>query len=82
MELTDLLQQLDEIEAQSPHDALALYQPGTSTEQFFQRLCEAYLATSDDQREQAGRSRIKAIIEVEDPVADVGEARVHGPLKP
>ena len=31
-----------------------------------------------DQREQAGRRRIQAIVEVEDPVADMGEARVHG----
>ena len=31
-----------------------------------------------DQLEQPGRGRIKAIVEVEDPVADVGEARVHG----
>ena len=30
-----------------------------------------------DQREQAGRRRVQAIVEVEDPVADVGEARVH-----
>jgi len=52
MELADLLQQLDEIELQSPHDALALYQPGALTEQFFQRLCAAYLEASDDQREQ------------------------------
>jgi hypothetical protein len=30
-----------------------------------------------DQREQTGRSRVQAIVEVENPVADVGEARVH-----
>ena len=30
-----------------------------------------------DQREQARRCRIKAIVEIENPVADVGEARVH-----
>jgi hypothetical protein len=32
-----------------------------------------------DQREQAGRGRIEAIVEIEDPVADMCEARVHGP---
>ena len=30
-----------------------------------------------DQREKPGRRGIEAIVEVEDPVADVGEARVH-----
>ena len=34
-----------------------------------------------DQREQAGRRGIEAIVEVEDPVADVGEARVHERLE-
>ncbi len=52
MELINLLQQLDEIETQSPHDALTLYQPGTQTEPFFFRMCEAYRAASNDQREQ------------------------------
>ena len=28
------------------------------------------------------RSRIQAIVEIEDPVADVGEARVHGRAAP
>jgi hypothetical protein len=31
-----------------------------------------------DQREQPSGSRVQAIVEIEDPVADVGEARVHG----
>ncbi len=33
-----------------------------------------------DQFEQPVSSRIQAIVEVEDPIADVGEARVHGSL--
>ena len=35
-----------------------------------------------DQREQARRSRVKAIVEVENPVADVGEASVHSGIAP
>ena len=31
-----------------------------------------------DELEESGGRRIKTIVEVEDPVADVGEARVHG----
>ena len=31
-----------------------------------------------DQLEQLARGRIEAIVEVEDPVADVGEAGIHG----
>ena len=35
-----------------------------------------------DQREQARRRRVKAIVEVENPVADMGEARVHKRRQP
>ena len=35
-----------------------------------------------DQLEQLASSRIEAIVEVEDPVADVGEARVHERPRP
>jgi hypothetical protein len=30
-----------------------------------------------DQRKQSRRRRVKAIVEIEDPISDVGEARVH-----
>ena len=31
-----------------------------------------------DQREQAGRGRVQAIVEIEDPVAYMGKLRIHG----
>src|SRR4030095_12086777 len=35
-----------------------------------------------DQREQPGRRRIKAIVEIEDPIADMSKARVHAASGP
>ena len=35
-----------------------------------------------DKRKQAGRRRVEAIVEVENPVADVGETRVHSGIAP
>ena len=44
----------------------------------FQQALDVGAHALVDQREQAGRCRVQAIVEVEDPVADVAELRVHG----